>query len=348
MRVWQIATGEPGRDYRRLFFEHDIMILGPSHLGDASLHSYSDGVANSAGSQIHRFVNNPVPGDRVLMRFSKTVIGVGQIPEGAENQYMFDDTFRCVFGWDLCHRRRVKWAKSIKLGPLENVFKDTKQQPSFTEVHQEHILSKVQGINLEFFGSRLRKLPEIDTSIYTEEELGVELFQAGISNRNIGEILTSLRQAERLYTWYKSDASGRYPTENEVVSHIILPLFLGLGWSHQQIAVEWKNVDMAFFKTTPTIEKQCVIVLEAKGLGKPLSDILDQPMSYVQKLGLSNAKYIITTDGANLFVYKRSRNGWNSDPVGYLNVRYLQKTNILPRGTNLIDTLVMLQPSSVT
>ncbi|MBA7663572.1 hypothetical protein ES703_71617 [subsurface metagenome] len=33
MKVWQIATGETGRDYRDLFLEHDIMILGPSDKG---------------------------------------------------------------------------------------------------------------------------------------------------------------------------------------------------------------------------------------------------------------------------------------------------------------------------
>ena len=28
MRVWQIVTGQSGRDYRELFFDHDIMIIG--------------------------------------------------------------------------------------------------------------------------------------------------------------------------------------------------------------------------------------------------------------------------------------------------------------------------------
>ncbi len=35
MKIWQIATGEPGRDYRQLFFDYDVMILGPTQLGDA-------------------------------------------------------------------------------------------------------------------------------------------------------------------------------------------------------------------------------------------------------------------------------------------------------------------------
>ena len=57
MKVWQIATGEPGRDYRQLFFDHDIMILGPSHLGHAVLNTYADGMDASAGNQVHSFAH---------------------------------------------------------------------------------------------------------------------------------------------------------------------------------------------------------------------------------------------------------------------------------------------------
>jgi predicted type IV restriction endonuclease len=187
--------------------------------------------------------------------------------------------------------------------------------------------------------------------LYNDDELGVQLFQAGISNKNIEDIIKALRQAERLHAWYRSEANqleiSRRPSENEVVSHIVLPLFLGLGWSHQQIAVEWKNVDMAFFENAAAKEKDCVMILEAKGLGQPLDDVLEQPRRYVASLGLKRTKYIITTDGANLFVYRRKGKAWDSVPVGYINIRSIQKENILPKHTNLIDTLVMLQPSSV-
>jgi hypothetical protein len=36
MNVWRMAAGEPGRDYRSVFFEHDVMFLAPSHLGPAA------------------------------------------------------------------------------------------------------------------------------------------------------------------------------------------------------------------------------------------------------------------------------------------------------------------------
>jgi hypothetical protein len=347
MKVWQIATGEPGRDYRELFFDHDIMILGPSHRGNALENSYADGIPNSAGSQVHNFAHKPESGDRVIMRFAHDVIGIGQIPFEDGPLYSFSETFRCVYGWDLCHCRRVIWSEQYDLGDLATVFHRAKQKPSFTQVHEKHIVQLVRSVDDSHFDRPLKGMPDIDASLYTEETLGVELFRAGVSNKNIDDILKALQQAERLCSWYWSEHCGRSPSENEVVSHIILPLFLGLGWSHQQMAVEWNKVDVAFFKNTPTTEENCVMVLEAKGLGRALSEVLEQPQGYVHNLGLKNTRYILTTNGANLFVYGRSDGWWNSNPIGYISVSSLQKEYVLPKGINLVDTLVMLQPSLV-
>jgi hypothetical protein len=346
MRVWQIATGESGRDYRELFFNHDLMILGPSHKGDALLTRYSDGISNSAGSQVQSFAVGPIAGDRVLMRFGRDVIGVGEIPS-EDDGYAFDRTFRSVYGWDLCHRRRVKWATNLELGLLATVYHKAKQKPSFTQVHDPEIVQAVGGIDNEHFVGPLGELPSINAELYQEDELGVELFRAGISNNNIDAILAALRQAERLHSWYWFGGSGRFPTEHEVVSHIVLPLFLGLGWSHQQIAVEWNKVDMAFFKRTPRANDTCVMILEAKGLGRGLGDVLSQPREYARTLGLDNVKHIVTTDGANLFMFERSGSEWNPDPVGYFSIASLQHEYVLPKGTNIIDTLVRLQPNAM-
>jgi len=137
MKVWQIATGEPSRDYRELFFDHDVMILGPGRHGNALSGEYAYGSPNSAMRQVHSFANNPKPGDRVLMRLGHKVIGVGQIPEGDEYQY-YNKTFRCVFGWDLSHCRRVVWARDYALGELAGVFRKAKQKPSFTSPRKAH------------------------------------------------------------------------------------------------------------------------------------------------------------------------------------------------------------------
>jgi hypothetical protein len=348
MRVWQIATGDAGRNYSELFFDYDVMIIGGSRQGNALENDYRDGKANSEGSQIHNFAHLPEAGDRIIMRYGKKVIGVGVIPSDEENSYSFNESFRCVYGWDLCHCRRVMWAKSIDLEGLENVFINMKQKPSFSQVHEEKIVEMVSTISDMNYRSPLQDLPKVDTSTYGLDDLGVELFKVGISNKNIGDILSALEQADRLCSWYDSGSAGRYPTENEVISHIVLPLFLGLGWSHQQIAVEWNRVDMAFFKHTPSNAENCIMILEAKGLWKGLGDVLQQPIAYVEKLQLREVKHIIVTDGANIFVYQRiNESKWSSEPIAYLSVNFLQKEYIIPKATDAASTLKLLQPSIV-
>lgn len=347
MTLWQIAAGEPGRDYRKLFFDHDLMLLGPSDRGDASDSRYQDRSGTSGPGQVHRFATGPEPGDRVVARLRKEVIGVGEIPPAPEGDYTFDETFRSVYGWSLCHTRRVVWAEDADLGAFDGVFESVKRKPSFTAVDEPHIVAPAAAFGAEYFDRPLRPMPEVDTTPYTDEELGVELFRAGISNRNIEDILAALRQAERLCSWYRSEAQEGRPTEHEVVSHVVLPIFLALGWSHQQIAVEWKKTDMAFFKRTPTTPENCVMVLEAKGLGSPLNDRVAQPQKYVERSGLGSVKYVLTTDGPSVFLYERDADGWADEPTGHLDVTTLQRSYLLPEGTNPVETLVRLQPSAV-
>jgi hypothetical protein len=132
-----------------------------------------------------------------------------------------------------------------------------------------------------------------------------------------------------------------------VVSQIVLPIFSALGRSHQQIAVEWKRIDMAFFKRTPTAPENCVMVLEAKGLGQPLSDRVAQPQRYVDVTALGSVRYVLTTDGPTLFLYERTAKGWTPEPVGHLHVASIQRSYLLPEDTSPVQTLVRLQPSAV-
>ena len=347
MKVWQIATGMTSRDYRDLFFDHDVMIIGPSQYGSALETDYSGGSGTAIGNQIDSFAHDPLPGDRVVMRFSRSIIGVGQIPSGDHSQYSFDEAYRTIYGWDLRHCRRVKWGPRGRLGALRKVTFAARQQPTFTRVHEPDIVRLVEHLPSSWFHRPLKKRPYHDAALYSEEELEADLFTAGISSKNIHDIYAALRQAGNLCTWYWNQQGGERPTEHEVVSHMVLPLFLGLGWSHQQMAVEWNRIDVAFFKGTPTKEQNCIMVLEAKGIYEGLGDVLDQPIRYVRDLGLTRTRYIVVTNGQILLVYGKTRGSWNQTPIAFLDVSCLQKQYALPRRTNPVKVLVMLQPSAV-
>ena len=81
MSIWQIASGETGRDYTSLFLENDIMLLGPSSGGTAieNREEYLDR-ANSPKRQVLSFCEKIKEGDIILLRFGKRIIKIGIIP----------------------------------------------------------------------------------------------------------------------------------------------------------------------------------------------------------------------------------------------------------------------------
>jgi len=222
-----------------------------------------------------------------------------------------------------------------------------KQIPSFTEVHDKPTVASVKAIPDEIFNQDLPIIPGLQYHRISYDDIRIKLFRLGVSHANTESIIAALRQCNQLADWYNLDgkANGR-PTENEVVSHMVLPLLLALGWSHQQIAVEWKNVDVALFLKTPTDIDNCVGIIEAKGIGHSLGERFWQPQNYINKLKLKNVRKVIITDGPNIFIYNRKGGSeFDNQPDGYLNVNFLAERYLLPEDTSAVKTLVQLLPS---
>ena len=66
----------------------------------------------------------------------------------------------------------------------------------------------------------------------------------------------------------------------------------------------------------PTTPNNCVMVVEAKGLGEPLAARVSQPQRYVDAAALGSVRYVLTTDGPTLFLYEWTAEGWAPEPVG--------------------------------
>ena len=102
--------------------------------------------------------------------------------------------------------------------------------------------------------------------------------------------------------------------------------------------------ELVFFKSTPTASANCVILLQAKELGHPLSDRVVQPQRYVDVAALESVRYVVSTDWPTLFLYERTPDDWAPYLVGHLDVASIQRRYLLPEDTNRVDTLVRPQP----
>lgn len=355
-KVWQIAAGDPQRNYSELFINHDVMFQGPGKYGPYDAKKYDDVVkrgefkAMKVG-MVRRFCEKVKPGDYVLMRLGREALSIGVV---ADEGYAHDETFDDVHGWDLQHTRRVIWQGHLD-GDLRRIQKNSplfghiRMMGTFNAVHSVKVLNRIELLFKSCDTRPLKDMPDNVPKPLTLEELGQKLFEKGIANAAVDKVIAAIERQRRLISWYKThgDASKR-PTEHEVVAHMILPLLLALGWSEQLLAIEWNRVDLAGFSGTPTTKENCVLVCEAKTMKNSLQNVLIQALRYAKKLPC--CRHVLLTQGGRFYLYRRKHGEeWNETdpPIGYLNVEKIRTNHIAPAGTDAVDTLVALSPAGV-
>lgn len=351
--IWQVGAGDVGRDYSWLFLEHDLMFLGPGYAGAFESARYQAEVESGeltpfAAGMITAFCQQVQPGDIVLMRRGYRVVAVGLVPDEG---YRHESDFNDIYGWNLEHTRRVLWQEHLtddlaKAQGDRELFAGRKQIPTFTRVNDEAVVTPLRKL-LERVRPRVpRARPASLPPPLTLDELGCELFNRGLGNRTVEQVQAAIERQRRLLAWYRrfGEIAGR-PNEHEVVSHMILPLLLALGWSEQLLAVEWNKVDIAGFSGTPTTQSNCVMVCEAKKPRHGLQNVLDQPRYYVQSLALSACRNILLSQGGRFYLYRRQADGtWPPEPTGYLNVECIRTAHVAPANTDAVATLLALAP----
>lgn len=353
-RVWQIAAGDPCRDYSDLFINHDLMLIGPGQWPieyfDFEREALAEGYSRQKIGMVRSFCRKVTPGDILLLRTRHRVRTIGLADEaGYEPDPAFDD----VFGWDLSHMRRVTWQDHLEpelqaIQQERDLFAGRKQIPTFTRVRDRQVLDRIEHLFERCEKRELRELPASPPQPLGLEEVGMLLFAKGLPNEWVDRAIVAIQRQRRLADWYRTlRKETARPKEHEVVAHMILPLLLALGWSEQLLAVEWHRIDLAGFAETPTTEKTCVLVCEAKGLGHGLQDIFEQAVEYVKRLELDRCKKILLTDGQRLYLYQRAGHGWESQPAGYINIDKIRTGHVAPANTNAIDTIVALTPTRV-
>jgi hypothetical protein len=118
---------------------------------------------------------------------------------------------------------------------------------------------------------------------------------------------------------------GEPPSENELVSHFVVPFLRALGWPPERIAVQWHRIDVAVFRALPRTPENCHLVIEAKRFGAGVEGALEQAKGYVEVLGLP--RDVIVTDGIRYRMYASQR---GFEPLAYANLaRFKQPATAL-------------------
>jgi hypothetical protein len=116
------------------------------------------------------------------------------------------------------------------------------------------------------------------------------------------------------------ESFGEPPSEDELISHFVLPFLRALGWPPERIAVKWRYIDVALFLALPRTPENCYLVIEAKRLGAGVEGALQQAKGYVEALGIP--RDVIVTDGIR---YRMYAGDLGFEPMAYANLVRLKK-----------------------
>jgi len=301
--VWQISGGPAARTYAEVFLRHGVALIGP---GDAGPWMAARGDDEFEGGFVRRFASEVAAGDVFLLRTGLARIAAVGLVAG---DYLYVNAFDDVNGWDLQHARRVRWCRL----PEEHVFTNAAfgaNPPRCSRVWNEEVLDFAERFlnspptqwqtallpDLPAEEPPLEPVPEALQGIVAQAADLVPLFQ---DRQAFGELL---------------------PSEDELVAHFVVPCMRALGWPPERIAVKWRWIDVALFRTLPRTPENCHLVIEAKRLGAGVEGALDQAKGYVEALGVP--RDVIVTDGIR---YRMYASGRGFEPVAYANLARLKQ-----------------------
>jgi hypothetical protein len=297
-RVWQIAGGPWGRSYAAVFLRHGVGLIGP---GDAGAWKEGRPDTDFGGSSVRRFATRAQAGDIVLLRAGNSVVkAVGLIASDYQYLAQFDD----VNGWDLQHGRRIRWR------PLPE---DHDFGQAVFAAHPRRF-GKVDHPQVVDFARRFVNSPPTDWQHAALPPLPPE-------EESLSDVPERLRDLVGFALDFANQPFGERVSEDEMIAHLIVPLFRALGWLPEQIAVKWRYVDVALFAQLPRKPENCRLIIEAKYPGMGAEGALGQAKRYCRKLGI--CRDVLVSDGFRYRLYAADQ---DYQPVAYANLVRLKRS----------------------
>lgn len=299
--VWQIAAGTSDRSYYDKFLDYGIALLGPGDIG-----KWEEAKRKKFDRFINSFVCRAEEGHSIVLRLGRNrIIAAGIIAGSYEYYDQFDD----VYGWDLQHGQRVRWKKLEKehLFPT-NVF--GANPPRFSRTWNEDVIDiAMKVLNSEPSQWKSEPLPPLPSP---EPELQLVPPKLKPFLAEIGDVYPQFWDESRF---------NSIPSEDEMVTHFVVPFLKLLGWKTENIGVKWQFADIVLFRTLPRIPENVALVIEAKRMDTAAESAFNQAKYYADKFKVRCE--LLVTDGVRyrLFNYDGHR-------IAYANLSRLKESSM--------------------
>lgn len=318
-KIWQVAAGDTDRNYADLCLYWDVIVNGPGSEGrwpecENKLRQEWE-LSSRKISDLRRFAEEMTDGDLVVLRMGTTdVLGVGVVV----GEYLWNEEFGDVDGWDLQHVRRVKWLWKYDGTPKRFDTYTLKFGDTVQSIDSQPVMDWVHSFSAEILSTKrpLTRLPDPSKDVGWED-IAEYLFDHGVASNAIGKITNEIDELVRISKWYQRTGG---PSEAETVAYLAIPLLRSLGWTPQKMAIEWGGVDIALFSTLPRVDHNLTVVVEAKQKGYACLNAQSQAKTYAEQEGRTDCNRLIVTDGLRYGVYFRQDGKFPNEPHAYLNL----------------------------
>ena len=304
--IWQHAAGDTNRNFVDLCLQWGVILNGPGDYGpwpDCRESLREDGLTPKKITDLRRFCEVMKEGDLVVLRLGTSEIyGVGQIIGGYEHCEAFND----VDGWDIGHVRRVYWLWKYDGEPKRFDTHTLKFGDTTQRLNAPAVDSWLESLEISDTENQLKELPDTNTSHVDTDTISEYLFDSGVASHSISNLLDQTGELIRIAKWY--GRMGKYPSEAETISYLVVPLLRALGWTPQRMAIEWNGIDVALFTHLPRSDESLSVVVEAKKIRAASLSALPQAERYAR--GYQNCKRLILTDGLRYGVFVRDGSGF--------------------------------------
>ena len=301
---WQIAAGDNQRDYSCLFLKYGRAFTGP-------------------GAGLKKVKIGDI---MVLKKGITAIIAAGVVVErngifkGCEEEWRLD-----YDGWDLPEYCYVDWKKPSSNKPVRGLNRGT-----LSGLHEP----KPKGVAKDILSTVTcvyKPLPLPSSRKLKDDEILKLLIKEGLRPSSSDELTGTISKIRLLADYYykQHGYSGVDIGEHEIRTFLVVPLLLAMGWSEQQMKIEFpcedrKRVDIACFRTPcknknrEEWKKECVAIIETKSFGSGLDFAHKQAKTYSKHFPRCQA--VITTNGYCYKVYLRKGNQFQETPSAYINL----------------------------
>ena len=245
MVYWQVAAGDSERRYSNIFLKYGVMLIGSGEHGDYldKKKKYKEKYGKEV-TPLRQFAEEVKPNDMVVLKEGKKIVAIGKVPN--DGKYEWLEQFCTVEGFYLQHAWHIKWRELRTPKPSTALTINR-----FSKIDNEALQKRVDELWKKAKYKKREDIPTIRKLSFKDMGCYIKKIRTGCNKFKKNRF----EEIRKLVEWYKSELPDDINvSEHEMRTFLVYPFLKILGYTEQQMKIEWENIDIAISEKISTIK----------------------------------------------------------------------------------------------